>query len=319
MKFKRYKINKRVITDLKKRSTLGLVFYIILVFLVLFIEDYYSRNQEFSNFFVAGVLAICLFRYLHLVLGRFIHEKYESVSNSVFIVSVALTAAIWGIGFLKLGIQNDEPETQLLMIICTVGLCSGGAIAFMPDFRLSVIFNFFMLLPASIVLMVNGMNVTLGFCIFLYACYLVLVVKRGNKEYWDALENEFLLKKKTSDLEKISRMDVLTGIYNRRFFDDFFTYEFRRAMRQESSIIMMICDIDHFKQVNDQYGHLAGDEFLKRIAGILLKVFKRETDIVARYGGEEFVILMQEESIDNAIELAQKFRLLVQKSVVEYA
>ncbi len=319
MTFQRYKINGRVITDLKKRSTIGLAFYITLVFLIVFTDGYYYRNREFANLFICCVTGICVFRCLHLAGNRWILEKCRSASDKIFIASVIMTAVIWGLGFLKIAMQPIENNVLQLMIICTVGLCSGGAIAFMPDFKLSVIFNFFMLMPTSLVLMGSAMNITLGFCIFLFSVYLMLIIQRGNKEYWDALENEFLLEQKSMEFETISQIDVLTGIYNRRFFDDVFTYEFQRAMRTKDTIIILICDIDHFKQVNDQHGHLAGDKCLKQVADTLLKVFNRETDIVARYGGEEFVILMADDNIANALALAEKFRLMVQKCRFEYA
>ncbi|MCD6526060.1 MAG: diguanylate cyclase [Desulfuromonas sp.] len=97
-----------------------------------------------------------------------------------------------------------------------------------------------------------------------------------------------------SKLEVLSRTDELTELFNRRYFNEVFDKELRRAMRKQHPIAMMMLDIDYFKKYNDSYGHGAGDECLKRVAAILKEHVQRATDIVARYGGEEFIILLSD-------------------------
>lgn len=93
-----------------------------------------------------------------------------------------------------------------------------------------------------------------------------------------------------SSLERLSRIDGLTGVYRRQIFNERLDQEIRRAMMFRTSFSVMIGDLDHFKNINDTYGHQAGDEVLRRI-GKVMKENVYETDFVARYGGEEFVIL----------------------------
>ena len=95
-------------------------------------------------------------------------------------------------------------------------------------------------------------------------------------------------------LEELSRTDELTGLFNRRYFNEVFNKELRRAMRKQHPIAAVMLDIDYFKQYNDSYGHGTGDECLKRVAAILKEHVQRATDIVARYGGEEFIILLSD-------------------------
>ena len=80
----------------------------------------------------------------------------------------------------------------------------------------------------------------------------------------------------------------------------------------------MICDIDHFKQVNDTYGHPAGDEYLKLISRLIREVFQRETDVVARYGGEEFVILLPDRDASQTLKLAEHLGKIIADAVLEY-
>jgi len=105
-----------------------------------------------------------------------------------------------------------------------------------------------------------------------------------------------LLSKKMNRLSKklyeFSYTDSLTGIANRREFDEQFDIEWRRSLRDKSSLAFMLIDIDSFKQVNDTHGHSAGDKCLTKIAQTLKSCLKRPTDIIARYGGEEFAIIL---------------------------
>jgi len=101
------------------------------------------------------------------------------------------------------------------------------------------------------------------------------------------------LEEANNKLREAANIDPLTQIYNRRFFDEFLIWNFNRAQRYDSTLGCMMIDIDHFKNVNDTYGHLTGDRVLQGVAEAL-KNCLRNTDIVARYGGEEFVVLLPE-------------------------
>lgn len=120
-----------------------------------------------------------------------------------------------------------------------------------------------------------------------------------------------------SQLEKVSRVDGLTGLYNRRFWEEQFVMEFKRDQRNESPSALIMMDIDNFKKVNDTYGHPAGDEVIKALAGIIKKAI-RETDIAGRYGGEEFVIMLPDTPVANVEFVAERIRRLVEKCSVVY-
>ncbi len=107
-------------------------------------------------------------------------------------------------------------------------------------------------------------------------------------------------------LEALSTTDGLTGISNRRRFDEFLEREWRRSMRQHSCISIILMDIDYFKEYNDFYGHLAGDECLKRVAGVLQNVVRRAGDLAARYGGEEFACILPDTDAEGAMVVANR-------------
>ena len=204
------------------------------------------------------------------------------------------------------------------MLICTVGFSAGGVMSFMPLLPLAVAYNILMLAPATVAVFINLETVSLGVAMVLYSAYLVLITLRGNQEYWTALENENLLEEKSCELENASRTDVLTGLYNRRYFDELLELEWGLAGRSKTPLTLMIADIDHFKKINDTYGHQAGDEYLKLISRSLRSVFQRKTDLVARYGGEEFVVLLPGKDADQALTLAESFKKVISNTILTY-
>lgn len=105
-----------------------------------------------------------------------------------------------------------------------------------------------------------------------------------------------------------ARQDGLTGLANRRAFDERFAQEFNRANRLHHSLCIVMLDIDHFKRINDQWSHVAGDLVLKRLAGIFSQTV-REIDLAARWGGEEFVLLLPETNLAEGVEIAERLRM----------
>ncbi|PKH00034.1 sensor domain-containing diguanylate cyclase [Paraglaciecola sp. MB-3u-78] len=118
-------------------------------------------------------------------------------------------------------------------------------------------------------------------------------------------------------LQKVSQIDGLTGLYNRRFWEEQFVMEYKRDMRSESPSALIMLDIDNLKKVNDTYGHPAGDEVIKALAGIIKKTI-RETDIAGRYDGEEFSVILPDTPVANVEFVAERIRRLVEKYIVVY-
>lgn len=114
------------------------------------------------------------------------------------------------------------------------------------------------------------------------------------------------------ELRQIANLDGLTGLANRRYLDNFIRTEMSRSSRDHSPMSLLLADVDHFKPYNDNYGHLAGDDVLKQIAGAIKDTCKRSTDLVARYGGEEFAIVLSQTSLEHAALVAERVRVAVE-------
>lgn len=121
-------------------------------------------------------------------------------------------------------------------------------------------------------------------------------------------ESQQKLAEANIELQKLAALDGLTGIANRRRFDEMLKIEWQRGHRDKRPVSLLLCDIDHFKIYNDSNGHLAGDLCLKKVAAVLTENLKRPADLAARYGGEEFVLVLPETDLEGAAIVAEACR-----------
>lgn len=133
-------------------------------------------------------------------------------------------------------------------------------------------------------------------------------MKKRKKREKELLKTSKKLKKANKKLEKMASMDGLTGLANRRLFDEVMEREMRRAKRKNNNISLIMADIDNFKAYNDNYGHQAGDECLKKVAKVIESSANRPADLAARYGGEEFAVILPDTENEGAIKVAEKIR-----------
>ena len=127
------------------------------------------------------------------------------------------------------------------------------------------------------------------------------------------------LKRQKDLLARISMIDSLTGIANRRRFDETLALEWRRCHRSGTELSVIMIDVDYFKSFNDHYGHLAGDECLNQIAGAIAKEMHRGADLVARFGGEEFACLLPDTGYDACIGVAERIRDSISGLQIEHS
>jgi len=205
---------------------------------------------------------------------------------------------------------------------------------------------YFLLLAAAPIVLFTLRQWLLSLAIFLACVALFFLVQTGffavqpaireiEKSTLDLIGNTFIffaalnflifawfIDKTTSENEqnlgKQAVTDVLTGIPNRRFFDLAFSQEIAKAKRLDTQLILAVIDIDHFKQINDIYGHDAGDEVLQQFADLLL-VSTRAGNVIARIGGEEFAVLFPGITVDAAIEAAERIRNAAESTTFNYA
>ncbi|NQZ21338.1 MAG: diguanylate cyclase [Colwellia sp.] len=126
------------------------------------------------------------------------------------------------------------------------------------------------------------------------------------------------LEEVNKELQEKNTLDELTGLYNRRHYDQKILAEYRRSRRNLTPLSLVVIDIDHFKQVNDNYGHLAGDACLVVVATCIKQCLRRSADIGCRYGGEEFCLILPETDSEGALALAEELRESIETCHANY-
>jgi diguanylate cyclase (GGDEF)-like protein len=133
------------------------------------------------------------------------------------------------------------------------------------------------------------------------------------------VRTQLTVKRQADTLRALTLTDGLTGVANRRAFDERLAAEWRRCGRAQAPVALVLIDIDHFKKYNDHYGHQAGDAALVQAAGAMRRAAGRQQDLVARYGGEEFAILLPEVGVEGAQQVARKVLAEIAELGIEHA
>lgn len=301
--------------DIAKRSVTGTFIYLVIWVAITLPSQFLQMHPKiwWPVTLLFGVMAM-----LRIVLIRFLDRMYATrpkTWQSAFFALVWLSALFWGVLCASsLTVPALQP-LSFLIIVTTAGLTSGGAVSVAPSRPLTLGMISAFLLPSVVVLLFFPHDHDPSLCLLFIIYWLGMysVTKTQHKEYWLSLNHAFVIKRYARELERLNGMDGLTGLKNRAFFDDSLRTELKKSSRTELPIALLLIDIDHFKAVNDRYGHLAGDECLRRISQLLMETVQRETDIVARFGGEEFAIILPGASRTQARAVAERIRQSTQK------
>lgn len=143
------------------------------------------------------------------------------------------------------------------------------------------------------------------------------IVMQTIMEHGDVMDTQWA--QKLTEINKIASLDALTQIANRRRFDEHLEYQWQLMARERSPLALVLCDIDHFKQFNDAYGHLAGDACLRKVAAALNRSISRPSDLVARFGGEEFAAILPQTDLPGAIRVAQRMQQEIARLQIPHA
>lgn len=140
-----------------------------------------------------------------------------------------------------------------------------------------------------------------------------------DEAYRALAESQRKLLETNRELERLTNVDGLTGLSNRRYFDDVSGPQWKLALRDQTSIAILMVDVDSFKKYNDHYGHLAGDEVLKSVGTAMRHAFQRPMDVAARFGGEEFVVLLPDTPFDSLAALGERVRATIEGLNIPHA
>lgn len=300
---------KRTDIDFLRRSLPGVLVYALAWPVLAWITDFYIREPLVSNAFSALFIGISALRLGHAYMTAYVYDRYPNAWRfSLFSLSYAHAITLSALMVLMLLTPRFDEQVMATALI-TVGLVSGAVASLTPKPMFTQIYVAILVVPTILVSVIHPkFNYLLPLFLILWVYY-IFMGRRFSAEYQRAFHIETKLKDQQKKLEQLNVTDTLTGIYNRQFFDNAMDLQWDVASRSQSSISLLFLDLDFFKRVNDEYGHLIGDKALCHAAKIFKDVTKRKSDMIARYGGEEFAIILAGTSPDDAKALAEQIRL----------
>jgi diguanylate cyclase (GGDEF)-like protein len=308
-----HQLEKRTDIDFLRRSLPGVAVYTFVWPALAWFMDFYHREPLVSNLFTWIFVGISALRLTHAYYTEQVYDKYTKLWR-VTLLGLSYGHAITLSSLLIVMLLTPRfDEYVMATAIITVGLVSGAVASLIPKPVFTQIYIAILVVPAIVI---SAFHPKFGYLLPLFLIlwmYYIFMGRRFSSEYQRAFHIETKLKDQQKKLEQLNITDTLTGIYNRQFFDNAMDLQWDVAARSQSSISLLFLDLDFFKRVNDEYGHLIGDKALCHAAKVFNDVTKRKTDMIARYGGEEFAIILAGTAANDAKELAEQIRQHLQE------
>ncbi len=248
-------------------------------------------------------------------------------------LSIFVTGVLWGVFLIYLSSFADGVSAAILMANFAF-LLAGSVTAYAISLPIFLLFSSPVVIPAVIDLVASMDQsrwmlaaVSLGWYLFM-----VSTARRFGEFAMRSLGYEYENRELVGELEEqnrraevlaqelmvLSNTDSLTGLYNRRYFDECIEAEMSRVHRTNGALSLLLCDVDFFKIYNDTLGHVEGDRCLKKVSDILLASAREGTDVVARYGGEEFAIVLANTELGQARVFAERLRKSVENHAISH-
>lgn len=258
-----------------------------------------------------------------MLLGRHLPQLLQNHphwAHRLLVSSALCNGLSWGLLTAAAVYLPELEPVRWAMLLVAVGLSSAGTYAMAINPLLKRWFPIVVILPISIATALTSTrgNWLLAGLTAVYSLYVMHSSRIVSRDYWKVLHAHKLLEQRSKELERASLTDTLTQVPNRLHFDRHYAMEWGRACRQGGSLAVMVVDLDHFKKINDGYGHAAGDLVLKQAAQAMREALMRPCDIVARYGGEEFAVLLPDTSPEGAAAVAERLRERVAELELEF-
>ncbi|NWE77764.1 GGDEF domain-containing protein [Pseudomonas yamanorum] len=300
------------LTEIEGRAFLGAFVYLPCWLGISISTGVIDSAPEFSAYVTVAFAAIVAFRLLlHLYFKKIV--GYSELLARLVLLGLVLGAGLI-MGLVAMFTVFDaglRPAFYSVVVVCGV-LCTGGTLILSIDPAIRYGMPIVMLGPLlpGFAAEPTVTNLTLSVLLFVNIAYLVIAARRAQFDYWDGARSREMLKEQAKRYERQSLTDGLTQLPNRLHAQQRLSEEWSRSLREGAMLTLLMVDIDHFKSVNDKWGHLFGDECLIAVAHVL-KVVVREPDFVGRFGGEEFIVALAGASEEEGMAIAERIRKAV--------
>lgn len=312
------KLQNRAYADLSTRARGGIFIY-MLIWLAMTLPS--SIHVAYAQFFYfnTGILAcIMLLRITHLAVNNFNVPLSLNVRRNWLVFAILAGALHWGLLSAWVVMQPEFANIEVQITITAAVLGIAGTAALSISRQIRCLYSPFTMGPLFLVVVNRGgaNDLMLAVMAVIAVLYIIVTAKVTSLDYWKAISNEQLAEQRAVQMEKLSHTDQLTQLNNRSYFDRRFVEEWNRGSRVKSQFSVLMLDLDHFKALNDKFGHLFGDQCLQLAAAAMRDATIGENGILARYGGEEFVVMLPDTDAANAAVLAERLRVAVASCLV---
>ena len=290
------------ITDTHRRMLVGGVFYLVGWLIVGGYGGAFARNPGPAWLLAAAFLSLAIARHVVRPPTDLVAGRRWLVWNWAVVIA---TAVCWGAASLWAQIDPGFAASHSAVLLCNVALATAVAHNFAMRPALALVAMSLLFLPGVAALWFRDDQQAVAVVLTVYVFYLLLALVRSHREYESRLELDWQLREQRDSFERLSRLDPLTGIANRRSFQGELARAAERVRSRGESLSLLMLDLDHFKVINDRHGHGVGDDCLVAFARELTTAFGDA--FVARLGGEEFAVLLPVRG-RIARELAESFR-----------
>lgn len=287
-------LRERILFDLGSQNLISLVAYPVIWTLLVVQADFIRLAPRF---FWVNLAVLGLSTSLRLLVFGRMRQRLPGQAlllERTLIVTVLLSAMHWSTMTIWALLAPELQPIRMAMLLVVTGMAGSGtfAVAFITALR--IFFPLILLVPAGVTLLWLGNPVerTWGALSLAFLVYVLPSAYWRQQDYRVTVSTTLLLEQRTRELEQISFTDAVTGLNNRNYFDTHLELEWKRAHRLQYPLSLLLVDLDHFKVINDTFGHPAGDACLAGMGAYLSGNRHRAGDIVARIGGDEFAILL---------------------------
>ncbi len=302
------KFTRRTDLDFLRRSMPGVAVYIITWPLLCWSLDYYEQQPLLAFGFMSLFIGISILRILHAYSTRFIYDNHPTLWRAI-LYTLSMSHSLLLSILVVMAITVPTYEKIALPIIIMVSAIACGAVSSLSvKYRFSQYYLASLVLPIIISAQTTHKYSYLSIMFLVLWTYFYFLLRRFNQEYERAFNTENALLENQKKLEELNITDSLTGIYNRQYFDRALDSQWDLDSRSKSELSILFLDLDFFKKINDEHGHLIGDQALCHAANVFKEATKRKTDMIARYGGEEFAIILPSTPHQDALSLAENIR-----------
>lgn len=307
---------RRADFDFIKRALPGVILYLLAWPVIFLSTGFYQSEPVASLFFGVMLSGVSMLRLLHGSLAKNYYDSHYRLWHGSLLFLVVNHAIAWGILAYAVNLLPEFAPIAGFVNIIVLGIATASIQSLNTKLNLARVYVSILLLPAIVGTLLSGENLQLCAIAVLFWLYLMIVGKRFYREYLRAFKIEKALHQKQAELHHLNRTDPLTQVCNRREFDEQIKACWQHAIDTRKSLTLMMLDIDHFKQINDSYGHPAGDLCLKHFASNIDPLLRDNNARLYRYGGEEFstIILSAEQS--EVTKLAEDARKRIENTSV---